>query len=341
MSQPAPWASFLDQAGAVRDRHGTVLHFGHPPAPEPAARLNVADHLSLFTLRGPDAATFLQGQVTADVREVTAGSSRLAMHLSLKGRGLVSMRVVPAEEGADLLVPASMAESLRALLGKYILFSKATLAADDARIVLALEDTNQSTLHETLAALGLPTPEPDQTVRAGELTCTRLDARRSLLLLPSQEAMRLWPTLLASRAPGGSEQIMLSDIAAGEGSILPGAEDLFLPQALNYDAVAGVSFRKGCYTGQEVVARMHFKGQMKQRMQRLSWRGDLAPAPGTVLRNAESKAQGEIVQSVTSGGRVHALAVLRLDHEGDLFTDTTDALPDLQREPLPYPLPER
>ena len=341
MSQPALWASFLDQAGAVRDGNGMLLHFGQAATPDPAARLCVADHLRVFTLRGPDAATFLQGQVTADVREISAGSSRLAMHLSLKGRGLVSLRAIPAEEGFDLLVPASMAESLRALLGKYILFSKATLAADESRVVLALEDSDPDALHESLAALGLPAPEPEQTVFAGALTCTRLDARRSLLLLPAQDAQRLWPTLLAGREPGGSEQVLLSDIVAGEGSILPGAEDLFLPQALNYDALAGVSFRKGCYTGQEVVARMHFKGQMKQRMQRLSWAGEHALPPGAVLRNAEGKAQGEIVQSIAAGGRVHALAVLRLDHAGELLSEPADALHGLQREPLPYPLPAR
>lgn len=353
MSQPALWASFLDQAGAVRDGDGILLHFGQAAAPDTAARLCVADHLRVFTLRGPDAATFLQGQVTADVREISAGSSRLAMHLSLKGRGLVSLRAIPAEDGFDLLVPASMAESLRALLGKYILFSKATLAADESRVVLALEDSDPDALHESLhenlhenlhkslAALGLPAPEPEQTVFAGALTCTRLDARRSLLLLPAQDARRLWPTLLAGREPGGSEQVLLSDIVAGEGSILPGAEDLFLPQALNYDALAGVSFRKGCYTGQEVVARMHFKGQMKQRMQRLSWAGEHALPPGAVLRNAEGKAQGEIVQSIAADGRVHALAVLRLDYEGELFSEPDNALHGLLREPLPYPLPAR
>ncbi|MCK0537711.1 CAF17-like 4Fe-4S cluster assembly/insertion protein YgfZ [Alcanivorax quisquiliarum] len=345
MSQPALWASFLDQAGAVRDGDGILLHFGQAAAPDTAARLCVADHLRVFTLRGPDAATFLQGQVTADVREISAGSSRLAMHLSLKGRGLVSLRAIPAEDGFDLLVPASMAESLRALLGKYILFSKATLAADESRVVLALEDSDPVALHksmaENLTPLGLSVPEPEQTVFAGALTCTRLDARRSLLLLPAQDARRLWPTLLAGREPGGSEQVLLSDIVAGEGSILPGAEDLFLPQALNYDALAGVSFRKGCYTGQEVVARMHFKGQMKQRMQRLSWAGEHALPPGAVLRNAEGKAQGEIVQSIAADGRVHALAVLRLDYEGELFSEPDNALHGLLREPLPYPLPAR
>ena len=125
----SPWQTFLDQTGAVRDTDGTLLHFGRPPTRVARPQLNVCDHLRIITLRGPDAETFLQGQVTADVRELNSPhDSRLAMHLSLKGRALVTLRILPAEDGFDLLVPAAMAGTLQKLLGKYIVFSKASLA---------------------------------------------------------------------------------------------------------------------------------------------------------------------------------------------------------------------
>lgn len=332
------WQTFLDQTGAVRDTDGTVLHFGRPPGHVPQPQLIVCDHLRVITLRGADAAAFLQGQVTADVRDVSEQQySRLAMHLSLKGRALVSMRLVPAADGFDLLVPGSMAGALLKLLGKYIVFSKATLALDETRVVLSLVG-------------GDPAPavpgdlSPGKAAATADGTAVRLDGQRSLLVVPVDTAIANWRALSEGRDIGGAEHARLNDILAGEGQVLPGAEDLFLPQALNYDVLHGVSFRKGCYTGQEVVARMHFKGQMKQRLQHVSWPGDTPLPAGTVLRDADGKALGELVDSVTASGQVHALAVLRLAHDGDLYLQGEDGLAHAlgaRPETLPYELPAR
>lgn len=334
----ASWQTFLDQTGAVRDTDGTVLHFGRPPTRVAQPQLNVCDHLRIITLRGPDAATFLQGQVTADVRDVSEQQySRLAMHLSLKGRALVSMRLVPAEDGFDLLVPAALAGTLQTLLGKYIVFSKASLAPDDTRVVLSLTG-------------GDAVPWMPDDLPAGQAACTadgtvvRVDEHRTLLVLPVAGAIAHWASLSAGRCLGGAEHARLNDILAGEGHVLPGAEDLFLPQALNYDVLHGVSFRKGCYTGQEVVARMHFKGQMKQRLQHVSWPGDTPLPAGTVLRDANGKALGELVDSVTAGGQIEALAVLRRDYDGELYLQGEDGQAyalGAQHESLPYELPAR
>lgn len=334
----ASWQTFLDQTGAVRDTDGTVLHFGRPPTRVALPQLHVCDHLRIVTLRGPDAVTFLQGQVTADVREVSEQQySRLAMHLSLKGRGLVSMRLVPAEDGFDLLVPTAMADSLLKLLGKYIVFSKASLALDDTRVVLSLVGGD--------AIPAVPTDLPaGKAAFTADGTAVRVDGHRTLLVLPVETAIARWAALSEGRGIGGAEHARLNDILAGEGHVLPGAEDLFLPQALNYDVLHGVSFRKGCYTGQEVVARMHFKGQMKQRLQHVSWPGDTPLSAGTVLRDANGKALGELVDSMTAGGQVQALAVLRLAHEGDLYLQGEDGQAHAlgaRPETLPYELPAR
>jgi folate-binding protein YgfZ len=119
--------------------------------------------------------------------------------------------------------------------------------------------------------------------------------------------------------------------------VYPGAEDLFLPQVLNYDVTAGVNFKKGCYTGQEVVARMHFKGKLKQRMQRINYSADVDLTPGETLRDSNGKAAGEVVSAArTPQGRA-ALVILRRDTDGVLFREEQPLESELGA--LPYSLP--
>lgn len=264
------------------------------------------DHLAVITAIGEQAQDFLQGQLTCDLRDLAPGQSRLAMHLSLKGRAMVSLRVSRRDDGFDLVTPATKADDVLNGLKKYALFSKVVLAKDEQRQVIGL------------------TAEPDDEAIA--------------LGGPGEPRWFRLSTDTAPSAAGTAADWLALDIAAGEAHLYPGGEDLWLPQALNYDLLGGVHFNKGCYLGQEVVARMHFKGQMKQRLRRWQWAGTDAPAVGTVLRNADGKSLGEVVQAVASDGQVQALAVIRLDHAGDLYLDN-QAL-GAQEQPLPYSLPE-
>lgn len=331
------WARFLDEQGAQRDAQGVALHLGTAPERAEGDRLFACDHLAVISVRGPDSETFLQGQLTADIREVSQGLSRLAMHLSLKGRGMVSMRLLPAAEGFDILVPRTMANTLLERLQKYILFSKAEMQADDQRVVLGLTGGHAN---EALTAANLPVPENgDGCLLHNDITLVNagLDARH-LLLLPAEQAIKLWPTLAQHQQCGAALHAQLADISAGEAHVLPGSEDLFLPQVLNYDLLHGVSFNKGCYVGQEVVARMHFKGKLKQRMQRHRWQGNHNPAPGSALRNNDGKPIGEVVASVPHGNQTEALVVIRLDHEGGYGAEIGGELVgmEVERIPLPY-----
>lgn len=327
------WQAFLDEQGAVRDSQGTVTHFHTPPGQSDRPLLCVCDHWRVLSLRGADAGKFLQGQLTADVRDVTAGGSRLAMHLSLKGRALASMRLLPAADGFDMLVPSGMVDALPDLLKKYLMFSRSVLTRDDTHVLLLMTGEGAA---ECLAQANLPVPQgADTVVSSGAITLVRAGvAPRYLLLLSVADACKLWEALSPSCKPGGATEALLDEIAAGEGHVLPGSEDIFLPQVLNYELLQGVSFNKGCYTGQEVVARMHFRGELKQRLQRVRWPGTDVLPPGTVLRDAAGKSQGAVVVSVPSGESTDALIVNRLGYEGDLFAGTVPL--QVQMLPLPY-----
>ncbi|MGB2248017.1 MAG: YgfZ/GcvT domain-containing protein [Alcanivorax sediminis] len=286
-----------------------------------------ATHLAVVRASGEEAGHYLQGQLSCDLREVDQGAHLTGMHLSLKGRGLVSVRVV--RDGADylLLTPSGQEEPLIKALMKYRLRAKVefTLAEELAVILLA------GNLPDTL-------PGPGQALRNDQgLWLCYPHTEHALLLASSEQAEVIWSQLASQHTPASANSATLADIEAGVGMIYPGAEDLFLPQVLNYDVTGGVNFKKGCYTGQEVVARMHFKGKLKQRMQRIDFTANIALQPGEVLRDGAGKAAGEVVISANTANGSAALIVLRRDTDGILFQEETPL--NSQLGTLPYPLP--
>lgn len=268
---------------------------------------SICDHLGIITVTGEEAESFLQGQLTSTITGLAPGDNRLAMHLNLKGRSMASFRVIRTETGFDLVTPKGNLEQSLKGLAKYAMFSKAELSQDSDRQVVGIAD-------EALA------------IATGAVRLSGPGAARWLLL---------------GTPPAGADDRTAwqrAEILAGEAQIYPGGEDLWLPQVLNYDLLDGVHFNKGCYLGQEVVARMHFKGTLKQRMRLWQWPGDEAPATGTVVRDKDAKALGEVVQAVASNGKVDALVVVRLDHNADLYIN--DAPLGATEQALPYDLPE-
>ena len=289
--------------------------------------LSHCDHLAVIRAHGEEAGHYLQGQVSCDLREVDQQGHRNGMHLTLKGRGLVSARIVRDGDDYLLLCPADLSEAVIKALMKYRLRAKVEFSVDQELVVLGL-------------AGNLPAGAPDhgnsaETDQGLWLRYPFTD--HALLLVKQDNAEQVWQTLAADRATTGANGWQLADIDAGEGMVYPGAQDLFLPQVLNYDVTAGVNFKKGCYTGQEVVARMHFKGKLKQRMQRIDYAAEVDLAPGETLRNSDGKAAGEVVSSARNHAGHSALVVLRRDTDGVLFKDEQPL--DSQLGTLPYALP--
>ena len=289
--------------------------------------LSHCDHLAVIRAHGEEAGHYLQGQVSCDLREVDQQGHRNGMHLTLKGRGLVSARIVRDGDDYLLLCPADLSEAVIKALMKYRLRAKVEFSVDQELVVLGL-------------AGNLPAGAPDhgnsaETDQGLWLRYPFTD--HALLLVKQENAEQVWQTLAADRATTGANGWQLADIDAGEGMVYPGAQDLFLPQVLNYDVTAGVNFKKGCYTGQEVVARMHFKGKLKQRMQRINYSADVDLTPGETLRDSNGKAAGEVVSAARTSQGGAALVVLRKDTDGVLFRE--ELALDSQLGALPYSLP--
>ncbi len=259
------WKTFLESRAARIGEDGSV-HFG-PSAELPACALFDLSQLALIAVEGEDAVSFLQGQITQDASLVSAGRSLLAGHCSPKGRLLASFRLFRRDDVILLQPPAELLTDVLKRLKMYVLRAKAQLrdASDDwVRIGLA-GDCAPALLAARLDAVP---GAPNEVTHCGAITCLRIagPAPRFELVGPLDAIRPLWEALDGPATPSESAHWSLLDIQAGLPTVLPETVDAFVPQMTNLQLVDGVSFRKGCYTGQEVVARMQYLGKLKRRM---------------------------------------------------------------------------
>lgn len=339
------WQDFLNSCGA-RITDGVVHDFGDAAAERAAAEAgDILCDLSQFGLlrvSGEDAQTFLQNLLSNDIRETDNGRAQLSSFNNAKGRMLASMLVW--REGADYLLqlPRGLCAALHKKLNMYVLRSKVKITdASDERVLLGVAgDAALAVLNEHCGSL----PQADMTlVHADGLTLLRRDARRAQVLLDAGQARMWWPALAAKARTAGAPCWDWLDIHAGIPFVLPQTQEAFVPQMLNFELIGGINFKKGCYPGQEVVARMHYLGKPKRRMYLARAMTDAAPLPGDKLFSAADPSQpcGEVVSAAQAAhGGYELLAVVQTEVAG-AFPVHLGALTGtrLEFEPLPYPLP--
>ncbi|WP_047284330.1 YgfZ/GcvT domain-containing protein [Pseudomonas protegens] len=294
-------------------------------------------HEGVLAVRGPDASKFLQGQLTCNLNYLSDSQSSLGARCNQKGRMQSSFRILLEGDGCLLAMARELIEPQLADLKKYAVFSKAKLADESASWArFGLTDAQAA-----LNGLGLELPEEDGAVaRADGLIALRVSSQRAELWVPAERAASLRQHLATQLPEGELNQWLLGQIRAGLGQVMPETRELFIPQMLNLQAVGGVSFKKGCYTGQEIVARMQYLGKLKRRLYRLALPGDALPVPGTALfAPSHNSAIGEVVLAARTQQGVELLAVLQAEavEGGELHLETLEG-PTLQLLDLPYQL---
>ena len=340
------WTSFLAEHGARFD-HETVRSFGDSTAELEAARDHavICDLAPLAVLRvaGPDAASFLQGQLTNDVVALAVGSSQLAVWCSPKGRVLANFLVCRVDETSfELIFSRALLEAVRKRLQMFVLRAKLSIEdASDASIRLGIGGLAAATvLGETQGAV--PTLHHWSMPTAG-VTLTALPGGRFMALVLSQYAETWWRMIAGVARPAGYPAWEWLTIRAGVPMITTATSDQFVPQTANFDALGGVNFQKGCYTGQEIVARTQYLGRLKERLT-LAHVDAASPAPGDRLYSAVfgDQACGSVVNACPAPGGGHDLLAVLQNAARD-SGDVRLAAPDgrkLALMPLPYPLPE-
>ncbi|MEW5973874.1 MAG: folate-binding protein [Pseudomonadota bacterium] len=341
------WKTFLQQRGAEWDEENAhVAHFGNPDQ-ELALTLTgeiMADlgHRGLIAVMGEDAETFLQNMLSNDVRKVHEGHSQLTSLNTPKGRMLALMRLFRREGVYYLTLPRQLVEPTLKRLRMFVLRSKATLESAGealARFGLAGERA-EGLLRE---AWGEPPAAIDDARTEGGVTVIRVpgNAPRFELFGELEPMQKLWQRLDVHAVPAGTLCWDLLDTLAALPEVYPQTVEAFVPQMTNLERVGGVSFKKGCYPGQEVVARMHYLGKPNRRMALLRTRDAETAQPGqAIFGDDHETAVGEVVRAAPHpDGGIVLLAVLRLAvfQEGALRLGSFDG-PQLARLPLPYAL---
>lgn len=344
---PAEWRATLAAAGAVFDDYGRVDRFGDIRDEVRAAAEGtvVADlsPLSLLRAEGADAQAFLQGQFSNDIREVSESHSQLSAYCSPKGRMLAVFRIFQRGSAYYLQLPAAIAEPTARRLRMFVLRAKVKLDPADNELLRIGVSGPQAEALVAAAAGGVP-PTVDAGLTQDGVTVLRLPGPhpRFELLAPPARMQELWKSIAAAARPVGAHAWAWLDIAAGVPTVLPETVEEFVPQMANLELVGGVSFKKGCYPGQEIVARMHYLGTLKQRMVRAHLADANCPAPGTKLYASEfgEQSAGTVVDAQPSphgGCDLLAVAQLTAVQGGGLRVAALNG-PVLELSPLPYSL---
>ncbi|MGU9817159.1 CAF17-like 4Fe-4S cluster assembly/insertion protein YgfZ [Pseudomonas sp. LF135] len=294
-------------------------------------------HEGVLAVRGADAAKFLQGQLTCNLNYLSDTQASLGARCTQKGRMQSSFRILLQGDGVLLAMASELLEPQLADLKKYAVFSKSKLTDESAAWVrFGLSNADQA-----LASLGLELPaETDSVARSDTLIAIRVSPGRSELWVPVEHTEAVRAQLATQLQPADLNQWLLGQIRAGIGQVMPQTRELFIPQMLNLQAVGGVSFKKGCYTGQEIVARMQYLGKLKRRLYRLSLDATELPEPGTPLfAPSHNSAIGEVVIAAKADQCVELLAVLQAEAAdgGDVHLGALEG-PGLHLLDLPYSL---
>ncbi|KAB0518525.1 YgfZ/GcvT domain-containing protein [Pseudomonas extremorientalis] len=294
-------------------------------------------HEGVLAVRGSDAAKFLQGQLTCNLNYLSDTQASLGARCTQKGRMQSSFRILLQGDGVLLAMASELLEPQLADLKKYAVFSKSKLTDESAAWVrFGLMNADPA-----LTGLGLELPaETDSVVRNDTLIAIRVSPGRAELWVPAEQGDAVRSQLAATLEQTDLNEWLLGQIRAGIGQVMPQTRELFIPQMLNLQAVGGVSFKKGCYTGQEIVARMQYLGKLKRRLYRLSLATSEMPAPGTPLFSpSHNSSIGEVVIAAKADQTVELLAVLQAEaaDSEDVHLGALEG-PRLQLLDLPYTL---
>ena len=248
------------------------------------------DH-RLLQVAGRDGMTFLQGQLTCDLRRLEQQEVLFGAHCNAKGRMISSAVLANTDDKSiGLRLHASLAEPALAALKKYIVFSKATITAADRVAIALLGDT------ATAKPLG-ELPERGRFAIRDGLTLVHHTSGLLEIWAEPARAMALWQQLCPLTAPADTTSLSRHWVEQGIAEVQAATMEEFIPQMLNYHLIDGISFKKGCYTGQEIVARMHYKGQLKKHTYRITGTGSDGPEVGEELMCASDpqKVAGKVV----------------------------------------------
>ena len=319
------WKTFLIDQGAEFEQE-RLVSFGNPNrerriAPQGAVLSNLADR-GLLEVSGADAESFLQNQLTNDITKIDTSIHQLTAWCNPKGRIIANFRAFKRGESIYLIMSRDMVETVMAKLSRYIMMSKVSITdATDSLVHFGYAGENaQSDLELILDKV--PTA-PDETLNLGQLTILRLpgDIPRFEVFGDVPEASDLWSKCNVRAAPVSSQAWDYINILSGRPVVTAENTEAWIPQMLNLTDIDAVDFKKGCYPGQEVVARLKYLGKNKRRMFNVEITTDQVPSSNASIVVEDGTEVGKVLNAVINpDDNVQALVVLKIaDSEKPLF----------------------
>jgi len=355
VSQPShldpQWLDFLTEQKVQFDATGQIQTFGQPEIERFLIKngpvLTSLTHQGLIKVSGTDAVSFLQGQLTTDVNKVTENHAQLSAYCDPKGQVLAIFLVFKYQENLYLSFNYSLKEAIFKRLSMFVMRSDVQLsdvsnqlihigfAGDFAdldiqrRLNTKIKDEYETALiqekgMENVCAVKVPGPH-----------------HKYALFGPTEEMKKIWACLKSNAEVTNSYDWNLLNIAAGLPDITEQTSAQFLAQFLNLDKLNAIDFKKGCFPGQEMIARIHYRGKVTKRMFRIRTEALLALKPGKILFLIDHEDKKHKLTVITANPNIFegtlCLAVGTLKSlesiEGDLFTESGDLA---FIEPLPY-----
>ncbi len=278
------WHSFLESSSGVIAPSGAVV-FPHGD--------NFSDrvvypltHFGVLTVSGKDAATLLQGQITCNVNDINMEKSSLAAMCNPKGRVIAIFLLVKKADDFLLVLPVELVDTVRKKLQMYVLRSDVKITdSSDSYCLLGMFDTAKHS-------------QPFFTESNNDVIAVDLPyiVSRKLLIADVESAIKLWSDLVESQgfSLGDTVRWRCLDIYSGIPWLTTETTEEYIPQMLNLDKLGGISFTKGCYTGQEIVARTHYLGKAKREMYLAECDLSELPLPNSVINQSDGSKQYEV-----------------------------------------------
>jgi folate-binding protein YgfZ len=297
----------------------------------------------LLKVSGDDAQSFLQNLSSNDIKAVTPAQAQLSSINTAKGRVLATFLVW--QDGADyyLQLPAALTAAVLKKLTMYVLRAKVKIEDVSTQLV-CFGVAGKEAAAMLQAKVGELPQDTLAVARHANAGIMRMGDERFQLIVPAEHAAALWQQLSPQARPAGAPCWDWLNIRAGFPVVLPATQEQFVLQMLNLDLIGGVSFKKGCYPGQEVVARLHYLGKLKQRTYLAHIAGDAAPQPNDPLYNDDgddNQSNGHILNAAPAPqGGYDVLATLYSSvKEAHVVRWQSPQGAVLEFATLPYPFP--
>ncbi|HVF65402.1 MAG TPA: folate-binding protein [Casimicrobiaceae bacterium] len=310
-------------------------------AAERGAVFVVDTDLAAMAIRGPDAPAFLQGQFSNDVKALPVGHGQWTTYNSPKGRMLATLFLVrSADDAYDAILAADIAQAVRKRLAMFVLRSKVTIA-DETEQPPLIGIGGPDAVDSVTSAFG-SVPDAGGRVAVDDVSIMRWPDGRVVIVAPRGSSPTVLQRLEPHATPAGNDVWRWLLVRSGVPMITAATQDRFVAQTANLDVVGALDFKKGCYTGQEVVARTHYLGRLKERLFSFATDAD-APDPGTRLYGVVfgDQASGTVVNSARDrerGAIFLAVAHLEAVDKGPMRIGAVDG-PEARVQPLPYTIP--